>query len=316
MGRSFGAVSAALVLVAFAAPAGNAAPNTWTALGPSAAQVLDLAASATSPGVVYATANTRVWRSADAGQSWTVTSPGPSNLSHSIVVDPNDGNSVVAAATNCSVWVSANGGANWGEPLSGLNGGFCEPLLAWSPSGLFALAEGTLWASDDGGLNWSVAGTPPNGSGAVALAVLPTAPATIYVGTEPGSVQRSTDGGATWSERSTGLPVSIPELPYRPGVYNLAVDPADDDVLYAQVDSAGIYRTSNGGDLWEPVQAAYTDAPPATFPVALATTPTTLVVAAGSNAYRSTDGGASWLPATKRPGGIGSGFATGFQADL
>lgn len=316
MGRSLGAVSAALVFLAsFAAPASAGTPNTWTALGPSAAQVLDLAASPAAPDLVYAVVNSRVWKSADAGQSWTVTSPGPTQSAPSIVVDPDDGNAVVAAATNCSVWVSSDGGANWAEPLTGLNGGFCEPLLAWSPSGLFALGEGTLWASDDGGLTWSVAGTPPNGELALTFVVLPTTPATIYVGTEPGSVQLSTDGGATWSERSAGLPTSVPELPYRPGIYNLAVDPADNSVLYAQVDSVGIYRTSNGGTLWEPVEAAYTDAPPATFPVALATTPTTLVVAAGTNAYRSTNGGASWLPATKPPGGIGSGVATGFHAD-
>ena len=306
---------AACFLLTFATPANAATPNTWTALGPSAAQVLALAASPAAPAALYAATQDRVWKSADAGQSWTGTSAGPTALAESMVADPADGDAVVAAAANCTAWVSSDGGATWAEPHIGFTGTrYCMPVLAWSPSGLFALARGNVYSSSNGGLNWSIAGSPPDSATARALLVLPTTPATIYVGTEAGKVRLSIDGGATWSVRSSGLPTSLPDFPFPPGVTRLAVDPADHTVLYAEMESAGLYRTTDRGLSWHPVASPVADAA-LTFPVTLATTPTTLVAVAGTAAYRSTNGGASWLPATRPPGGLGTGIVTGFLPD-
>src|SRR5439155_4312630 len=133
-----------------------APPNTWTALGPSAAQVLALAASPVTPGVLYGATENRVWKSTDGGAAWTATGSGPAALAQSMVVDPGDGDRVVAATTSCKVWVSADGGASWSQPVNPFPGaGSCTPVLAWSPAGLFALARGTFYASNDGGLSWS-----------------------------------------------------------------------------------------------------------------------------------------------------------------
>jgi hypothetical protein len=208
------------------------------------------------------------------GQTWTPTSLGPTALAQSMVANPGDGDRVVAAATSCTVWVTSDGGANWAEPLTGFGGiGYCTPRLAWPSAGLFAVARGNVYSSNDGGLNWTVVGTPPDGELAYAFLVLPTTPATIYVGTEAGTVQLSTNGGATWVDRSTGLPASTPENPF-PGVYRLAVDPADNSVLYAEVDSHGLFRTANGGVSWAAVTPPSIPSHPANSPVTLATTPT------------------------------------------
>jgi photosystem II stability/assembly factor-like uncharacterized protein len=173
------------------------------------------------------------------------------------------------------------------------------PVLAWSPAGLFALAGGTLYSSNVGGLSWSVRGVPPQAISARALVVLATAPATVYVGTESGKVKLSTDGGATWSDRSSGLPTFAP-----PPVSRLAADPADDAILYAELEGAGLYRTENGGLSWDEVQPPPGEPSPLSFPVTLATTPTTLIAIAGTDAYRSTDGG-SWSPRTRHRAGSG-----------
>jgi photosystem II stability/assembly factor-like uncharacterized protein len=316
VGRFFGVVLALALAVGFAGRASAATPNTWTALGPSAAQVLALAASPEAPGVINAVSGSRVWRSTDSGATWAPASSELAGLTQSLAVNPGDGNALVAGSGNCSVWVSSDAGATWSQPPTGFGTiPSCEPLLAWSPSGLFALARGTLYTSLNGGLAWSEVGAPPDGYFARALVVLPTAPATLYVATESGTVRRSTDGGLTWSNRSAGLPTSVPDSPLPPGVNRLAVDPADTDVLYAEVDGVGLYRTDDGGGLWEPIVPPTESAPPLVFPITLATTPTTLIAVEGFTAFRSTDGGASWTPAAKSPGGLGSGFATGFFAD-
>ena len=60
-----------------------------------------------------------------------------------------------------------------------------------------------------------------------------------------GSVQLSTDGGATWNSRSTGLPNGQPV-----GIY---MDPADGDRLAVVYQTAGVYRSDNGGLAWQQV---------------------------------------------------------------
>jgi hypothetical protein len=91
--------------------AGADPPNSWTPLGPSAAQVLALAASAAAPSTLYAATENRIWKRTTPGGAWTATGSGPAALAQSIVVDPADGDRVVAATTSCKVWVSADGGA-------------------------------------------------------------------------------------------------------------------------------------------------------------------------------------------------------------
>jgi photosystem II stability/assembly factor-like uncharacterized protein len=305
----------ALAVVLALAPGAMAAANTWTSLGPSAAQVLTLAASPDAPGLLYASTDDQVWKSADGGQTWAPAGATPTNLRGSLVTDPGNADRVVAGSGDCSVWVSVDGAATWSRPSTPFNaGGSCWPVLAWSTSGLFALAGGKIYSSGDGGVTWSLAGTPPDGDFGRSLVVVPTTPATIYLGTERGTVRRSTDGGATWTNRSAGLPTSTEENPF-PDVYRLAVDPADGDILYAEVGSVGIFRTTDGGGLWEAVTPPAAATVPLFAPVTLATTPTTLLAAGGFTLFRSQDGGTSWVPATRSPGGLGSGFVTGFLAD-
>jgi photosystem II stability/assembly factor-like uncharacterized protein len=314
MGRFFRAFLVALVpLVSTAGPAA-ATPNTWTSLGPSAAQVLALAASPETPNRLYAATEGQVWKSTNGGQSWAATTAGPTGLAQAMVANPADADDVVVAGMNCSVWVSSDGGSSWSHPSTRFGGiGSCTILLAWSPSGLFALARGKIYSSGDGGLTWSLVGTPPDGDAGRALVVLPTTPATIYLATELGTVRRSADGGVTWTNRSTGLPTPSVEFGF-PEIARLAVDPADESTLFAEVGGVGLFRTTNAGLLWEPISSPAVDLP-ASFPVTLGTTPTTLLAAAGANMYRSTDGGDTWAQTTSSPGGLGSGTATGFLAD-
>lgn len=277
--------------------------------------MLALAASPDSSGTLYGATEDGVWKSTNGGDTWAATASGPTALAQSMAADPGDIDRVVAAATNCKVWVTSNGGASWGQAITAFAGsGACTPLLSWTSAGLFALARGTLYQSGDGGLHWSSVGSPPGGSSATALVVLPTAPATVYVPTELGTVQRSADGGASWVNRSSGLPTSSPGDPPA-AVTRLVVDPADTSTLYAEVDGYGLFFTGDAGLSWDPVAPPAGATTPLTFPAALATTPTTLLAAAGATLYRSGDGGVTWESATKSPGGLGSGFATGFFAD-
>jgi photosystem II stability/assembly factor-like uncharacterized protein len=311
------AVQLALAFTLFGVSAGGAgaATNTWNALGPSAAQIVAMAASPDAPGRVYAATEDTVYKSLNSGQSWTTTTAGPAALTE-IVADPADADSIVAVGTDCVLWLSSDGGATWTHPLSGFDEPeWCLPHLAWTSSGLFLLANGTLYASADGGANWTVAGSPPEGFQGRALLVLPTTPATIYVGTPQGTVTVSTDLGATWTDRSSGLPTPSEESPYPHEVAGLVADPADSDVLYAELDGVGLYSTSDAGLSWQAVPGPLDSLSPLVAPATLATTPTTLVAYGSSTAYRSTDGGTSWQAASNPASGLGAPSDPFFLSD-
>ena len=110
------------------------------------------------------------------------------------------------------------------------------------------------------------------------LAIDPTTPTTLYVGTATG-VFKSTDGGGSWNPIGPGL-VS-PGISLTP-VYALAIDPTTPATVYA----GGAYKSTDGGGTWRPTALA-------TSVLALAidpTTPTTLY----ADGFKSTDGGSSW----------------------
>ncbi len=103
---------------------------------------------------------------------------------------------------------------------------------------LYAGTNKGIFKSTDGGSTWTPANTGLTASGILALAVDLQTPATVYAGTD-GGVFKSTNGAASWTAASTGLgaqPVSA-----------LAIDPASPSTLYAGTQTAGVFRSSDGG---------------------------------------------------------------------
>jgi ligand-binding sensor domain-containing protein len=74
------------------------------------------------------------------------------------------------------------------------------------------------------------------------LALDPSAPSTLYAGTEDAGVFKSTDGGGEWTAVNGGLTAS--------NINALAVDPRTAGTLFAGTDDGRIFRSTNGGDNW------------------------------------------------------------------
>ena len=117
-------------------------------------------------------------------------------------------------------------------------------------------AESGVYFTTDGGASWQPSAGAPTGisdnffRSANALAADRVLPGTFYVYEQPGRIYASEDGGATFTQISTGLPTNVPfdgyEIKARPGVAG---------ELWASLDAAGLYRSTDGGRNFTRIEA-------------------------------------------------------------
>jgi photosystem II stability/assembly factor-like uncharacterized protein len=185
----------------------------------------------------------------------------------------------------------------------------------------FGAVNGGVWRSDDAGRTWApVFDDAPVGS-IGALAVAPSAPDTLYVGTGEADMRsdiaqgegvfRSTDGGAHWA--TIGLKDTR-------AIGRILVDPRDPDVVlvaalghsYGPNPERGVFRSADGGRTW--TKTLYKDADTGAIDLAFQPDNPDVVYAAlwrtrrppwntyppasgpGGGIYKSTDGGRTWAP--------------------
>lgn len=229
-----------------------------------------IAAAPTAPDTIFF-GSQRVWASTTFGKKadgWAPRSGGPvfsggGTLRSLKVV--GDGNGVIwAGASTGEVLFSTDGGATFVnrnkdlpkaivtdiETVSG------DGLVAYvTLSGFWGLPSKHVFRTNDGGQTFTnVSGNLPDVP-VKTVAIDPTDPAGLFVGTDVG-VFRTTNGGASWVSFNQGLPnVSITDLRFQPGTGD----------LIASTFGRGMYRVKNAAPQVQPPAAdfAYAPAPPA-----------------------------------------------------
>jgi len=148
-----------------------------------------------------------------------------------------------------------------------------------------------LWQSADSGTTWAPMDNLPFALPQVLLAD-PTRPATLYVATGDLGVFKSQDGGATWTNSSSGIAAA--------NVTALAIDPLHPQTLYAATVPAAaatastVYKSVDGAESWTPV-----DSPAmAISQLAVDAQNSNIAWEIGAGLRKSTDGGATWNAVT------------------
>jgi photosystem II stability/assembly factor-like uncharacterized protein len=190
-------------------------------------------------GALYAAAASEwhgagVWRSNDLGETWELSSDG---------------------------FTFADGGQKLSK-ISGLTAAHGRVLAGAESAGVFE--------SRDGGVTWSLLSTlegqpgrsgwndpanqPPGHLGLPGLLPHPDDPARFWAVVQGIGIFETTDDGASWTPRNTGLRADWPRPDPEVGfcVHKLVMSPVDHDRLYQQ-NHCGVHRSDDGGLSWSEV---------------------------------------------------------------
>lgn len=176
-----------------------------------------------------------IWKSVDAGQTWT--DAGLKNSRHvpRIAIDPTDSNIVYA----------------------GVLGNIYKPTQ-----------DRGVYKSSDGGKTWKKTLFANDQAGVVDLLIDPTNPRVLYASTwrvqrtpyslssggDGSALWKSTDRGETWTEISTHK--GFPEGTL--GIIGVTVSPINNQRVWAIIENkeqGGLYRSDDGGETWNQVNS-------------------------------------------------------------
>ncbi len=235
-----------------------------------------------------------IYRSADAGKTWTHLGLREGEQVSALVVDPTNPNRLFAAVlghpygpnAERGIFRSEDGGKTWKKVLykDERTGGSDVVIDPKNPRVVYA----SLWEETLG----------------------PWEDANSYAGTQ-GGLFKSTDGGATWKQLTNGLPGNLVQV-------NVAIAASDPERLYATVSTTvegayasgeglGVYRSDDAGASWRKI----TDDPRPSMKIGGGDLPVPVVDPMNPDVVystsivtcRSEDGGKTWISLRGAPGG-------------
>ncbi|HEV7767750.1 MAG TPA: glycosyl hydrolase [Thermoanaerobaculia bacterium] len=256
-------------------------------IGPAltSGRIGDLAVDPRDPRIWYvAVASGSLWKTTNAGVTFTpIFDDQPSYSIGCVTIDPHDSltiwvgtgenNSQRSVSWGDGLYKSTDGGKSWNNV--GLTKSEHISKIVVDPRDrnvVYVASQGPLWKSGgerglykttDGGKSWKAVLTISENTGVTDVVLDPSNPDTLYAaayqrrrhvftlinGGPESAIHKSTDGGATWTKLSNGLPKE------QMGRIGLAIPAKSPKTVYAIIESSrqtgGFYRSTDGGANWE-----------------------------------------------------------------
>ena len=261
-----------------------------------------------------------VYKSTDAGSTWTHIGLEDSRQVSAVVINPNDADTVFVAAQGNpwganetrGIFKSSDGGATWRHVLkvdadTGASDLEIDPT---NPRILYAALwnhrrnpwfvhsggeSGGIYKSVDGGENWTeLEGGLPKNVGNIGVAVAPSNPGKVYAIVEAaeGGLYVSTDAGENWSNKNDSNLVRARAWYYS----HVMVDPLDEDTVY--LPNGPILKSIDGGETFEALEDLHGDGHDMWFNPADSKN---FAIADDGGIVVTLDGGASWSSLYNQP---------------
>ena len=281
-----------------------------------------LALDPTDEDTVYAAPwGAGLFKTVDGGATWMDVDSLPTLSIASLAIHPGDPEILYAAGrAHPILYRSEDGGRSWEEMF---NAGpeyarlFKVKLDPSDPDTVYVAAFrhnavlGSLFRIRDGEAT-EITGSIPRAI--IEIEIDPSNSQTLYVSLHGEDVYKSIDAGANW-DKLDAMPVT--------GVFDIAIDPSNPDILYAAVmagrrcppelldprlfspvasediGSHGVYKSIDGGQSWENVNRGILRSPFRALAIHPGD-PAVIYAAGASGFYLSTDGGDSWTKQTSR----------------
>ncbi len=161
-----------------------------------------------------------------------------------------------AASVGHSVWFSHDRGEHWARAHT-THGGIYNESRCWSIATHPHRPGEPIAGTDEGLFRWNAAAarwehvpSPMDGEHILQLAWAPHDPDTIFAGTRPAHVYRTTDGGARWTRCPLGNAATC-EVINTPRVTSIQFDPLDVRTIWVTIEIDAIFRSRDNGATWE-----------------------------------------------------------------
>src|SRR5690242_332578 len=276
--------------------------NTWTPIfdDQPTGSVGALAVAPSDPKVIYVgsgeglqrpdlATGDGIYKSTDAGKTWTHLGLRDAQQIAAILVDPKDPNRIFVASV--------------GHP--------------YGPN-----AERGVFRSTDGGQTFQKVLYKDENTGAADLVFDPQNSQTIYATlwaarvapwevrsgesfiSSGSGIFKSTDGGSTWQPLMRGLPTAEDKL----GRIGIAVAPSEPSRIYASVEArknGGVYVSNDGGESWKLINGDHRigGSGPGAMGIAVAPDNPDVIYVANTTTWKSSDGGKTFAGFKGAPGG-------------
>ena len=197
-----------------------------------------------------------------------------------------------------SVWRSTDNGDTWRRASNELFPEADVRAIAVNPSNsdiLYAGTEKGIFRSDNAAESWHRLSSPMDESEVWAITIDRKTPNTLYAGTCPSALFKSTDGGTNWEQLNADLAQECEGVPIIPRVTTFVVDPEDSQTLYAGVEIDGMHLSTDGGETWVERSEGLSSLDIHGLCV-VPGSPKTIIAATNNDVCVTTDMGQQWTP--------------------